>query len=159
QYDGTNLDRVSQIGPGAGPAQVVDIIANISAISRASNVVTVATATPTGLLPTDQVVIAGVTDTTYNGTFPIASIIDSLHFTYAQTNANSSSSGGTAAPVGNISPGVHQCSVMYVTRQGYITRRSPPISWTAAGGRRATVTGIPSVGALQNVVARIVAFT
>jgi hypothetical protein len=34
QYDGTNLDRVSQVGPGAGPAAVADIIVNISAISR-----------------------------------------------------------------------------------------------------------------------------
>jgi hypothetical protein len=76
QYDGTNLDRVSQIGPGAGPAMVADIIASISAISRTSNIVTVTTAAPTGLLATDQVIIAGVTDTTYNGTFPVASIID-----------------------------------------------------------------------------------
>src|ERR1700722_6752077 len=103
QYDGTFLDRVSQIGPGAGPAAVTDVIANISAISRASNIVTVATAAPTGLLPTDHVIIAGVTDTTYDGTFPVASIIDSQHFTYAQTNSNSSSSGGTAAPAGSIS--------------------------------------------------------
>jgi hypothetical protein len=159
QYDGTNLDRVSQIGPGAGAAAVVDIIANISAISRTSNVVTVTTATPTGLLPTDQVIIAGVTDTTYNGTFPVASIIDSLHFTYAQAHANSSSSGGTAAPVGSISAGVHQCAVIFVTRQGYLTRPSPPISWTAAGGLRANVTGIPSAATLPNIVARILAFT
>jgi hypothetical protein len=159
QYDGTKLDRVSQSGPGAGPAQVADVIANISSISRTSNVVTVATATPTGLLLTDQVVIAGVTDSTYNGTFPIASIIDSQHFTYAQTNSNSSSSGGTAAPVGSISAGVHQCAVIFVTRQGYLTRPSPPTSWTAAGGRRANVTGIPSVATLPNVVARILAFT
>lgn len=159
QYDGTFLDRVSQIGPGAGPAAVGDVIANISAISRTSNVVTVTTAAPTGLLPTDQVIIAGVTDTSYNGTFPIASIIDSLHFTYAQTNSNSSSSGGTAAPVGSISAGVHQCAVIFVTRQGYLTRPSPPISWTAGGGMRANVTGIPSVATLPNVVARILAFT
>jgi len=159
QYDGTNVDRVSQIGPGAGPAAVMDVIANISSISRTSNVVTVTTATPTGMLATDQVVIAGVTDTTYNGTFPIASIIDSLHFTYAQTNSNSSSSGGTAAPVGSISAGVHQCAVIFVTRQGYLTRPSAPVSWTAAGGRRAIVTGIPSVATLPNVVARILAFT
>ena len=159
QYDGTNLDRVSQIGPGAGPAMVADVVANISAISRASNVVTVATATATGMLPTDQVVIAGVTDTSYDGTFPIASIIDSQHFTYAQTAANSSSSGGTAAPVGSISAGVHQCAVIFVTRQGYLTRPSPPTTWTAAGGRRANVTGIPSVATLPNVVARILAFT
>src|SRR5579872_3304480 len=159
QYDGTNLDRVSQCGPGAGPAMVADVIANISAISRASNVVTVTTATPTGLLPTDQVIIAGVTDATYDGTFPIASIIDSLHFTYAQTAANSSSSGGTAAPVGSISAGVHQCAVIFVTRQGYLTRPSPPTSWTAGGGMRANVTGIPSVATLPNIVARILAFT
>ena len=159
QYDGTYLDRVSQIGPGAGPAAVADIIANISAISRASNIVTVTTAAPTGLLPTDKVIIAGVTDTTYNGTFPIASIIDSLHFTYAQTAANSSSSGGTAAPVGSIAAGVHQCAVILVTRQGYLTRPSPPISWTAGGGMRANVTGIPSVSTLPNIVARILAFT
>src|SRR5580700_3701788 len=159
QYDGANLDRVGQIGPAAGPAMVADVIANISAISRSSNVVTVTTATATGMLPTDQVVIAGVTDTTYNGTFPVASIIDSVHFTYAQTNSNATSSGGTAAPVGSISAGVHQCAVIFVTRQGYLTRPSPPTSWTAAGGRRANVTGIPSVGTLPNVVARILAFT
>jgi hypothetical protein len=159
QYDGTFLDRVSQIGPGAGPASVTDIIANISAISRTSNIVTVTTAAPTGMLPTDRVIIAGVTDTTYNGTFPIASIIDSLHFTYAQTAANSSSSGGTAAPVGSISAGVHQCAVIFVTRQGYLTRPSPPISWTAGGGMRANVAGIPSVATLPNIVARILAFT
>jgi hypothetical protein len=159
QYDGTYLDRVSQIGPGAGPAGVGDVIANISAISRTSNVVTVTTAAPTGLLPTDQVIIAGVTDTSYNGTFPIASIIDSLHFTYAQTNSNSSSGGGTAAPAGSISAGVHQCAVIFVTRQGYLTRPSPPISWTAGGGMRANVTVIPSVATLPNVVARILAFT
>jgi hypothetical protein len=159
QYDGTFLDRVSQIGPGAGPATITDVIANISAISRTSNIVTVTTAAPTGLLPTDRVIIAGVTDTTYNGTFPIASIIDSLHFTYAQTAANSSSSGGTAAPVGSISAGVHQCAVIFVTRQGYLTRPSPPTSWTAGGGMRANVTGIPSVATLPNIVARILAFT
>jgi hypothetical protein len=159
QYDGTHLDRVSQIGPGAGPTAVADIISNISSISRTSNVVTVALAAPIGLLSTDQVTIAGVTDTSYNGTFPVASIIDSLHFTYAQTAANSSSSGGTAAPVGSISAGVHQCVVIFVTRQGYLTRPSPPVSWTAAGGRRANVTGIPSVSTLPNIVARILAFT
>ena len=235
QYDGTNLDRVSQIGPGAGPAAVADVIANISTVARASNVVTVATsaphglilgitgivitaisrqtgvvtvttATPHGLNPVgavliagvtdtsydgnfavatildslhftyvqagvnssssggtatyaDQVIIAGVTDATYDGTFPVASIIDSMHFTYAQTAANSSSSGGTAAPVGSIDAGVHQCCVIFVTRQGYLTRPSPPTSWTAGGGMRAEVTGIPSVATLPNIVARILAFT
>jgi hypothetical protein len=159
QYDGTHLDRVSQVGPGAGVTSVADVISNITSISRTSNVVTVALATPIGLVSTDSVTIAGVTDTSYNGTFPVASIIDSQHFTYAQTAGNSSSSGGTAAPVGSIVAGVHKCSVIFVTRQGYLTRPSVPVSWTAAGGRRAIVSGLPAVGTLPNVVARILAFT
>lgn len=159
QYDGTNFDRVSQIGPGAGVTAVADIIANISAISRASGVVTVTTATPTGLLLTDQVTIAGVTDSSFDGTFSVASIIDSLNFTYALADADTTSSGGTAAPVGSISAGVHQCAVIFVTRQGYLTRPSAPVSWTSIGGVRADVTGIPTPFLLPNIVARIVAFT
>src|SRR5258708_22337828 len=133
QYDGANFDRVSQVGPGAGVAAVVDIVANISSIARASNTVTVATSTPHGIVPGDSVTIAGVTDTSYNGVFLVATIPDSLHFTYAQTAANSSSSGGTAAPVGSIAAGVHQCTVIFVTRQGYLTPPSAPVSWTANG--------------------------
>jgi hypothetical protein len=159
QFDGTNFDRVSQVGPGAGVIAVADVVANISSISRTSNVVSVATATAHGLFPGDQVTIAGVTDTSYNGVFPVATIPDAQHFTYAQTAANSSSSGGTAAPVGSIAPGVHQCCVIFVTRQGYLTRPSAPVSWTANGGRRALVTGIPSPALVPNVVSRILAFT
>ena len=159
QYDGTNFDRVSQVGPGAGVAAVSDTVANISAISRAANVVTVTTSTPHGVVSGDQVTIAGVSDTSFNGVFPEATIPDSTHFTYAQTAANASSSGGTAAPVGSIAAGVHQCAVIFVTRQGYLTRPSPPVSWTAYGGRRANVTGIPTPDLLPNIVARILAFT
>jgi hypothetical protein len=159
QFDGTNFDRVSQIGPGAGVAAIADVVANISAISRTSNAVTVTTATPHGLISTDQVTIAGVTDTSFNGVFPVATLPDSTHFTYAQALSNASSSGGTAAPVGSIAAGVHQCAVIFVTRQGYLTRPSPPVSWTASGGRRAIVTGIPAPTLLPNIVARILAFT
>jgi len=58
---------------------------------------------------------------------------------------------------GNISPGVHQCVVVFVTRQGYWTAPSPPVSWTAAGGFKASVTNIPTGPA--NVVQRLMAFT
>jgi len=54
-----------------GPTAVADVVANISAISRTANVVTVTTSTATGLLATDQVTIAGVTDASYDGVFPI----------------------------------------------------------------------------------------
>src|SRR5229473_3063135 len=159
QYDGTNFDRVSQVGPGAGVAAISDVVANISTIARASGTVTVTTATPHGLISGDQVTMAGVTDSSFNGTFAVATLPDSTHFTYAQALADASSSGGTAAPVGSIAAGVHQCAVIFVTRQGYLTRPSPPVSWTAYGGRRANVTGIPTPDLLPNIVARILAFT
>jgi hypothetical protein len=58
---------------------------------------------------------------------------------------------------GNISPGVHQCAVVFVTRQGYWTAPSPPISWTAAGGHQVAVTNIPT--GPSNVVQRLLVFT
>ena len=37
---------------------------------------------------------------------------------------------------GNISPGVHECAVVFVTRQGFWTAPSPVTSWTAAGSKK-----------------------
>lgn len=72
---------------------------SISSISRTSNVVTVVLSGPiTYLLPTAIVTIAGVGDTSFNGSFTVATVTSSSNtFTYAQTAANSTSSGGTAA--------------------------------------------------------------
>jgi len=58
---------------------------------------------------------------------------------------------------GNISPGVHECVVVFVTRQGFWTAPSPVTSWTAAGSKQVTVTNIPTGPA--NVVQRLLAFT
>jgi hypothetical protein len=85
QYDDTNYDRVSQIGPAEGPA-VAD-----------------------------------------------------------------------ATTAGSISPGVHQCSVVFVTRQGFWTEPSPPVSWTAAGSHQVSVTNIPT--GPPNVLQRLLTFT
>jgi hypothetical protein len=68
--------------------------------------------------------------------------------------------GPTAADstdVGSISPGEHQVVVIFVTRQGYWTAPSPPVTWTAVGGKKVNLTNIPTGPA--NVVARLVAFT
>jgi hypothetical protein len=62
-----------------------------------------------------------------------------------------------SAASGNISAGVHQVSVIFVTRQGYWTAPSPVTSWTAVGGKKASVTDIPTGPA--NVVGRLLAFT
>ncbi len=58
---------------------------------------------------------------------------------------------------GSISPGVHQCVVVFVTRQGFWTEPSPPVSWTAAGSLQVSVTNIPT--GPSNVVQRLLAFT
>lgn len=62
-----------------------------------------------------------------------------------------------ASDAGNISPGAHQCSVIFVTRQGYWTMPSPPVTWTAAGGKKVNVTNIPT--GPSNIVQRLLAFS
>ena len=62
-----------------------------------------------------------------------------------------------ASAAGNISAGVHQVSVVFVTRQGFWTAPSPPVSWTAAGGKQATLTNIPT--GPTNIVQRLLCFT
>src|SRR5579872_1487208 len=62
-----------------------------------------------------------------------------------------------AADAGNISPGAHQCAVIFVTRQGYWTIPSQAVTWTAAGGKKVNVTNIPT--GPSNIVQRLLAFT
>jgi hypothetical protein len=70
--------------------------AGISGAVRSGNVVTVTT---TGNLPDDwnglSITVSGVTDGSYNGTFVVTTVAGN-QFSYAQTGANSTSSGGTA---------------------------------------------------------------
>ena len=67
------------------------------------------------------------------------------------------SGGGTMLPGGNITAGLHQVRQAFLTDTGYITRFSPPGSWTASGSLQASVSGL--VIGPPNVVARILAFT
>lgn len=77
----------------------------ITTAVRTSNVVTITTAEAHSFPVGMSVLIAGVTDATFNGTFTIASVPSSTTFTYAQTASNASSSGGTAAlPVADRRP-------------------------------------------------------
>ncbi len=88
----------------AGPTSVIPTPnqgCSISSIARASNVVTVTCAAAHGIpvYGSDHaqgIQITGVTDSSYNGTFDVTGVGDTTHFTYSQTAANSSSSGGTA---------------------------------------------------------------
>jgi hypothetical protein len=69
---------------------------SISTISRATNVSTIVTSVPHNLTTGDVVAVAGVTDATYNTTSASVTVTNSTTFTYANTGANGSSSGGTA---------------------------------------------------------------
>jgi YVTN family beta-propeller protein len=64
---------------------------------RASDVVTITTTTAHGFLTGQRIVIAGVSDSSFNGSFTIASVPTSTTFTYSQTGTNATSGGGTAA--------------------------------------------------------------
>jgi hypothetical protein len=73
----------------------LNLSASIASATRTGNVVT---ATLTGNLPADvnglTVTIAGVADSSYNGNYVVATT-GASSFTYAQSGANSSSTGGT----------------------------------------------------------------
>ena len=98
----------------------------------------------------------------WNGTYYVQSVPNSTTFTYQQAGPNNPSStgwgiGGTATPFGQLSPGVHQCQIHFLTRNGYVTRPSPPVQFTSPGGQFLQVSNM-AIGP-PNVVARILAFT
>jgi len=168
QYDATNFDRVSQCGPGAGPTIVEASVEPTHAIAasptgavRANNISTITTTVAHGYQIGQTVLIVNIADATFNGTFLVTGIPSPTSFTYNNAGGPSASgdagAGASVTMLPQITPGVHQVSVIFQTRQGYLTAPSPPIPWTAGGGRRAVVTNIP-IGP-TNIVARILAFT
>ena len=126
--------------------------------SAASATATIQTAASHSLVVGQLVTISSVGVAGYNGTFAVTSVPDSTHFTYTATIGGlAASGGGNTAAAGSVSAGVHQVSVIFQTRQGYLTKPSPATSWTASGGKRAVVTNIPT--GPSNIVARILCFT
>src|SRR5262249_24521365 len=103
QYDGTNFDRVSQVGPGGGPTSVADapaespvnIAASPTGAVRASSIATITTTIAHGYLAGQFVTVAGVTDTSFDGIWQIESVPTVTTFTFLQTGANSASGSGT----------------------------------------------------------------
>lgn len=169
-----NQSGVDETGNASGatatPAAAGPGSFGLSSIQRSSNVVTVAAQVQTGLAVGEQVTIAGVTGSSdsFNGTFTVTSAPTPSEFTYDQTGINEAgnTAGATGTPVttggggttsGTITGGTHQVAVSFVTRQGYWTRPSPPVTFTAADGSKLYLTGIPTGPA--NVVARVLMFT
>ena len=71
--------------------------APIATISRAGNVVTVVTSANHDQAVGNQVVIRNVADSSFNGTFTVASAPTATSFTFSQTAANAASSGGESS--------------------------------------------------------------
>lgn len=95
-YSGLATKIVGQTGLTSGYANVQ---LNITNLQRSGSVVT---ATVSGSFPQDvnglSLTVAGVTDPSYNGTYTVSTTAAN-QFTYAQSGADSSSSGGTASLV------------------------------------------------------------
>jgi hypothetical protein len=70
--------------------------ATITAADRVSNIVTITTSSPHGLSAGMMVIVSGVTDSSFDGTFEIKDTPLITTFRYDQTGADASSSGGTA---------------------------------------------------------------
>lgn len=106
-----------------------------------------------------SVTIAGVGVAGYNGTWTIRAVNGGGGQLIAILNVFglASSNNGTATLGGSISAGTHQCVVMFLTRQGYITAPSPATQWIASGGKRVVLSNIPIGPA--NTVARVIGFT
>lgn len=133
-------------------------------VSVDTGIVTLNTTAPQTLITGQMVPIAGATDPTYDGTWQIRVGGTGTSFTLyiPAVIGVAASGGGTIASsgpgIGLIPAGIHKLSVCFKMRSGYITRPSPPFSWTAGGDNMANVAGIP-IGPSSIVVARILIAT
>jgi hypothetical protein len=127
-----------------------------------TTLVTLTANAPAGWGPVNSLLtIAGAGVAGYNGSWQVRVATGggtTLYLYVTGADAPLAASGaGTIVDSGNISAGVHQVSVSFVTRQNYITCPAPPFSWTAAGSKKVSLGAIP-VGP-SNIIARIVMFT
>jgi hypothetical protein len=92
-YADAGVQILGSRGPGSTSGYVNGIYA-VASIARTSNVVSVTLAGPIPDFTGSTLTISGVADASYNGTFVVTSTGQNS-FTYPNTGANSTSSGGT----------------------------------------------------------------
>jgi YVTN family beta-propeller protein len=88
---------------GAGTFSIVDlarrnsnaIVASGAVRVSSTSTTTITTSTPVTLVTGDAVLITGVSDTSFNGIFTVASVPTATSFTITQTGTDSTSGGGT----------------------------------------------------------------
>jgi len=116
------------------------LTATITTITRVANVVTVNTSGNHNLTPGQNVVIAGVANTSFNGTFVVTGSSSTTRFTYGLALANASSTGGTATrPLPAGFPGgvvnSYACSKAGVTPWTNVKQPDAEAACAAVGGR------------------------
>lgn len=95
----------------------------------------------------------------WDGTFSILSTPTTTSFTYAQVAPNNQTvAAGTATIVGNVTPGLHQVAQCFITREQYITKPSPAVSFIANGGQLLQVSAM-AIGPNPHIIGRILIFT
>ena len=105
---------------------------------------------------------SGVISFAWAGTFPVTAVPSPTTFQYQQygpdaTYNHAAGAVETVTPYGQVAPGVRKCQVLFVTRNGAITRGSPPVQLVANGGQYLAISNIP-IGP-PPVVGRILSFT
>jgi hypothetical protein len=141
---------------GAAGGALGTVTLQLPTLVRQSNLVTAATTTPHGFQVGWNVQIA--IGAGWDGTFAIVSVPTPTTFTYVQAGADAvNNANGTATIIGQIVAGLHQVSVCFVTRQGFITKAAPPAYFNAVGSQQGAVSGIAT--GPPNVVARLLLFT
>lgn len=100
----------------------------------------------------------GIVYFAWDGIYFVTAVLNPTEFQYQQYGPSNSISQqiGTVTAYGQAAPGIHQMQVLFQTRQGYLTKPSPPVQFIANGGQYLSVTNIP-IGP-PNVIARILAF-
>ncbi|MCL6566171.1 MAG: hypothetical protein K6U09_07085 [Acidobacteriia bacterium] len=88
------VNQLQQFVATVTGAQVATIASSNGAV-RSNNVVTITTTSAHRLSVGHRVIILGVTDATFNGTFTVASVPSSTTFTYNQNGPDASSGGGS----------------------------------------------------------------
>lgn len=104
----------------------------ISTTSVTSNVVTVTTSAAHRLVVGQPVVVAGVTNTAFNGNYTVATTPTATTFTYALTLANTSSTAGTV---------IGRANITSISSAGYVTTVTTAIPHGLVQGQGVVVAG------------------
>jgi|GEM_PF-600852 len=98
----SNTATIAASGGAVRGSNTATIVASGGAVRTSSNVVTITTTAAHGFAVGQTVTIAGVSDSSFNGTFTIASVPSSTMFTYVQTGSASTSGGGTVTSTSSV---------------------------------------------------------